>query len=239
MGRRDRRQFLANRERREFLAILELERHVRLNDERLRPGAQAAKRRFDFTFIARKYKFCLQTHRERRFLRVRDHHPRNICVFDIDENSDTLCCWQQFVQQPDPFRRNLEIHRADAGDVAAGMIKAFDKPASHRIGARRKDNRDRCRHRFGCARGRQRVERHDDRRPVLHQFSRQSGQEVGVTACRSKFADVVLAFDEADFANAVAHGSDKHSGNLWLTLCQIANHWRNGLRACRERPSDG
>jgi hypothetical protein len=64
--RSERRQFLANREPRHFLAIPE--RHVRLNDEPLRPGAEAAKRRLDFTLIARKYKFCLQTNRERRFL---------------------------------------------------------------------------------------------------------------------------------------------------------------------------
>ena len=72
------------------------------------------------------------------------------------------------MQQPDPFRPKLEVHRANAGDVAAGTIKAFDKPASQGIGARRKDNRNRCRHFFGCAHGRQRVERDDDRRPVLH-----------------------------------------------------------------------
>ena len=53
-----------------------------------------------------------------------------------------------------------------AGDVAAGTIKAFDKPVSQGIGARRKDNRNRCPHYFGCARGRQRVERYDDRRPA-------------------------------------------------------------------------
>ena len=204
MLRSERRQFLANRERRHFRAILVLERHVRLNDEPLRPGAEATKRRLDFTFIARKYKFCLQTHRERRFLRVRDHQPRSVRILDIDENSDALRCRQQFVQQPNPFRPELEVHRADAGDIAAGTIKALNKSGSQRIGARRKDDRDRCRNRLGCARGRQRVERHDDRRPVLHQFSRQSGQEVGVTACRSKFADVVLAFDEAGFAEAVA-----------------------------------
>ena len=63
---------------------------------------------------------------------------------------------------------------------------------------------------------------------MLHQFSRQSGQEVGVTACRSKFADVVLAFDKAGFAEAVAHGGDERGDPLlWLTLRQIANHWRN------------
>src|SRR6516165_5255303 len=46
--RSERRQFLANRERRHFRPILE--RHVRLNDEPLRPGAEATKRRLDFTF---------------------------------------------------------------------------------------------------------------------------------------------------------------------------------------------
>jgi hypothetical protein len=84
------------------------------------------------------------------------------------------------------FRRYVEVHRADAGDVAARMIEALDEADLHRIGAERKDDGYLAGRRLGRARRRWRAERDDDRHSALDQIGGHSQQPVDVVACPAR-----------------------------------------------------
>src|SRR6516165_1763210 len=145
---------------------------------RQRYAAEVGKRRVDLALIVREQDFNLRAEDEAGGLRARDDRSRRISTLDIDQSRKALAGGQQFVQQFDPFRRYVEVHRADAGNVAARMIEALDEADLHRIGAERKDDGYLAGRRLGRARRRWRAERDDDRHPTLDQIGGQSRQPV-------------------------------------------------------------
>jgi len=181
------------------------EEDVGVNDQRLRSGTETVEGGVDFAFGAGEHEFRSYAERPAARLRARNQKPRRVrSIHNVDEDCEILGAWQQLVQQPDPFRAELEIHRGDAGDIAAGMIKGGDKSGSHRIDAYREHNGDlRCR-RPGGARAHRGAERNDDRYTALYQIDRQRRQLVGVVTRPAKLTCEVLTLSQSGFGEALA-----------------------------------
>src|SRR5207245_10581565 len=110
------------------------EQPCRLSGQLRCPRAQSSKGNINRALVTGELDFGLQAQRERSGLRADDQCLRGFRICDIDEYRAALGIRQQFVQEPDPFRSDGRVHRADAGDVAAWSIEAAAKASLARIG---------------------------------------------------------------------------------------------------------
>ena len=122
----------------------------------------------------------------------------------IDEHGKARGSRQQLVQEPEPLCRELHIHGADTGDVAARPVEAGDETSLDRVAAGAEDDRN-CRGRgFGRECRWHAARCGDDGHPAADQIGRQFRQSIVLTLCPAVFDRDVLAFDVAGFAQPFA-----------------------------------
>ena len=140
------------------------------------------------------------------------------------------------MQQAYPFRAQIKTHRADAGDVTAWTVETFDESGFHRVGAKRKNNRNFVCCQLGCACRRLRIEHDNDRNTALRQLGRKARQSDGIIPRPAKFAGEVLTFDEIGLAEAFSDGAEESGAFVRGALRQEADN-RDRLRPRRKCPS--
>jgi hypothetical protein len=104
------------------------------------------------------------------------------------------------LDQPEPLRPELQVHRADAGDVTTRPIEAGDETNLQRVRTDGEDDRN-CHGRGFCRQCRWRAARcGDDGHPPADDISRQFWQSIELIVREAVFDPYVLSFDIADLA---------------------------------------
>src|SRR5215472_379000 len=129
-----------------------------------------------------------------------------IAIIRIDEQADY---WRRhkFVEQFEPFGRELHIQQAHTREIATGTVQAGNESCLHRVGPHLEDDRDRRSRRF-CCDCRRSGDRNNHSHLSANKVSRQCGQAI-VAALRPEIFDRhIAALDVTDIVKALTEGSD-------------------------------